>query len=96
MTRKYRTHSPSLKFKIAIEAIKNEKTVNQIASEFEVSPSQIIEWKKQFLAEGTSIFQGKKPAKKTEAHEDVELLQQQVGKLTLQVDWLKKKLSSTS
>jgi transposase-like protein len=95
MTRKYRSHTPDFKLKVALEAAKNEKTVNQIASEYAVSPTQVVEWKKQLFSEGTNIFQGKKSIKAVEAHEDVELLQQQVGKLTVQIDWLKKKLGIT-
>lgn len=92
MTRKYRSHTPDFKLKVALEAAKNEKTVNQISSEHKISSTQVMEWKKQLLTEGGSIFQGKKATKSVEAHEDVDLLQQQIGKLSVQVDWLKKKL----
>jgi transposase len=92
MARKYKYHTAEFKLKIALEAAKNEKTVNQIASEHAITPAQVMEWKKLLLSEGTVLFQGKRSAKAAEAHEDVELLQQQVGKLTVQIDWLKKKL----
>ena len=91
MARKYRSHTPDFKLKVAIEATRNDKTINQIASEYAISPNQIVEWKKHLLAEGSSIFQGKRTAKATEAYEDIPCLQQQIGKLTVQVDWLKKK-----
>jgi transposase-like protein len=91
MTRKYRSHTPEFKLKVAIEATRTDKTINQIASEYAVAPNQVAEWKKQLLSEGSSIFQGKRTTKILEAYEDVSCLQQQIGKLTVQVDWLKKK-----
>lgn len=91
MTRKYRSHTPDFKLKVAIEAAKSDKTINQIASEYAVAPNQIVEWKKLLLSEGASLFQGKRSTRPAEAHEDVLYLQQQVGKLTVQIDWLKKK-----
>lgn len=96
MTRKYRSHTVDLKLKVAIEASRNEKTINQIASEYDVSPTLVVDWKKHLLCQGKEIFQNKRVSKKSEAHEDVALLQQQVGKLTVQVDWLKKKLGSSA
>lgn len=91
MSRKYRSHAPDFKLKVALEAAKNEKTINQIASEYTVSPAQAIEWKKHLLAEGSTLFQNKRTVKSTEAHEDVAYLQQQIGKLSVQIEWLKKK-----
>lgn len=96
MVRKYRTHTPEFKLKVALEAAKNDKTVNQIASEHGVSPAQVTEWKKQLLSEGSTIFQNKRTTKSTEVHEDVELLQRQIGKQVVQIDWLKKKLGVSS
>jgi transposase len=96
MKRKYRTHSAGFKLKVALEAARNDKTINQIASEYVVSPTQVIEWKKLLTSEGVSIFQNKKSIKATEAYEDVEFLQQQVGRLTVQIERLKKKLGTTS
>jgi transposase-like protein len=96
MTRKYKSHTPEFKLKVALEAAKNEKTINQIASEHSVLPSQVVDWKKLLLSEGARLFQGKRQPKTAEAHEDVDLLQKQIGKLTVQIDWLKKKLGIAS
>lgn len=95
MVRKYRNHSPAVKLKIAIEAAQNQKTVNQIASEHGVAPAQVTEWKKQLLEEGAQVFQNKRRTKTPEAYEDVGYLQQQIGKLTAQIEWLKKKQGLT-
>jgi len=96
MKKKYKSYTPSLKMKVALEAAKNEKTVNQIASEFGVNPSQVSEWKNQLIENGTQLFERKRQAKSQEAYEDVTLLQQQVGRLTVQLEWLKKKLGHTT
>ena len=95
MTRTYKNHSPSLKLKVAIEAAQNQKTVNQIASDNGIAPVQVTEWKKQLLEEGTQLFQSKRKAKTPEAHEDVSYLQQQIGKLTAQIELFKKKQGIT-
>lgn len=91
MTRKYTAYTADFKLRVALEATKNEKPVNVLASEYSIHPSQVSEWKKQLLENASLIFQGKKAQRKQEAHEDVELLQQQIGKLWVQIDWLKKK-----
>jgi len=90
MTRKYKHHSSELKLKAALEAANNQKTVNQIASNHGVAPVQVTQWKKHLLEEGAQLFQSKKKVKLRQAHEDVGYLQQQIGKLTTQIEWLKK------
>ena len=96
MSRTYKNYTPAFKLRVALEAVKNEKTINQIASDFTVSPSQVSEWKKQLMESGEQLFQNKRQQKSApEAHEDVSLLQQQVGRLTVQLDWLKKKSGIT-
>lgn len=93
MARKYTNHSAELKLKVAIEANSNKKTVNQIASEYEVYPCQVTEWKKQLKENATEFFspKGKKRKKSLHCTEDVEFLQQEIGKLKVELDWLKKK-----
>lgn len=91
MARKYKNHSSELKLKVALEAASNQKTVNQIASDHGVTPVQVMEWKKCLLEEGSQLFHSKRKVKTPEAHEDVGYLQQQIGKLTTQIEWLKKK-----
>lgn len=96
MVRKYKCHTPSIKVKVALEATGNQKTTAQIASENLVSPSQVTEWKNQLLDEAENFFQGKKRRKAIEPHEDIAYLQQQIGKLTTQIEWLKKKQRQAS
>ncbi len=78
--------------KVAIAAIKNQKTVNEIASEFGVHTCMVNRWKKQALDTMADIFDGGpvKTVKDIEAEKD--RLYQQIGKLQVEVDWLKKNI----
>lgn len=91
-----RQFSPELKKKIAIEAIKEQRTINEIANEHQVHPVQIRKWKKELLDGATSIFEDPRKRecdskKKVEQQESV--LQQKIGQLVIENDWLKKKLN---
>ena len=79
------------KAKVALEAIKGERTIAEIASECGVHPNQITKWKKELLEEAPEIFsQGRKQKKRKT--EDLESeLYKQIGQLKVELDWLKKK-----
>ena len=89
MTRK--TFTPKFKSKIAIEALKGHQTVNQIASEFGVHASQVNAWKKQLLEESSDIFGKGRKQQAANAEEECDKLYSQIGRLKVEVDWLKKK-----
>ena len=90
MQKKRARYSTDLKMKVAIEAIKEQKTTNEIASQYQIHPNQVTQWKKQLLDEGKVIFEdGRKKAKEKEVPE--ERLYQQIGQLQVELDWLKKK-----
>jgi transposase len=84
-------HSKGLKASIALDAIKGQKTISELASEYGVHANQISRWKKQLLDASPDIFtRGKdKEAEKTEVERD--RLYKKVGQLQIEVDWLKKK-----
>ena len=84
-------YSAALKAKVAIEAIKGQKTTNEIAAEYEVHPTQITQWKKQALDGLPDLFstQESRQAKSEEAL--IASLYQQIGQLKVQLDWLEKK-----
>lgn len=91
MGRKRRQFSSQFKFTVALEAVKGTKTVNQVAGEYNVHPNQVSAWKKQLLADGPAVFsnassgdQGAQAAREAELYE-------QIGRLKMELEWLKKK-----
>ena len=88
---KRRKFTNEFKAKVAIEAIKGQRTVNELAQEFEVHPNQIAVWKKQLLESASEVFRrGKDPDTEKKA-EECERLYRKVGQLQVENDWLKKK-----
>ena len=84
-------HSPGFKAKVALEALRENKTMAALASEFQVNPNLIGKWKKQVLEELPGIFSGKQH-KRTEESETLQAeLYQEIGQLKHELDWLKKK-----
>ena len=79
------------KAKVAIEALKGHHTVNQIAAEFDVHPTQVNTWKKQLLEESVDIFSKGRKQQADNAEEERDKLYSQIGRLKVEVDWLKKK-----
>ena len=96
MSTKRIRHTAKFKFQIAVEAIKSDKTINQLASEHQLHPSQISQWKKQLLEQGSDIF-ATTPTKGQRKQNDRESsLYEQIGRLNMELDWLKKKAASNS
>ena len=96
MTKKPRTFSPQEKAQVALAAIKGEKTMAQISSEFQVHPTQIGLWKKQALDNFAEIYKDNhKKEKQTEANhqEQLDNLYRVIGQRDIELDWLKKKFS---
>ena len=91
MTTKRKRRSAQFKFEVALEAAKGLKTASQIASDREVHPNQISQWKKQLLEEGASIFSHKNFLKEKKQTEREKELYEQIGRLKMEVEWLKKK-----
>lgn len=86
-----RRHSAEFKAKVALAAIKGDKTLNELAKDFEVLPNQIITWKKQILEGATEIFSSSRERKATDGEAEKANLYQQIGQLKVELDWLKKK-----
>ncbi len=92
MTKKRRRHSARFKFQVALEAAKETKTINQIASEHELHPNQVSQWKKQMLEEGMSVFSSTTALQQREQGARETELFEQIGRLTMELEWLKKKV----
>ncbi len=89
----YKRHSADFKARVALEAIKGQRTLNEIAGEYGVHPGQIIQWKKQVLEELPGLF-ASKGSREAESEEELRAsLYQQIGQLKVELDWLKKSWS---
>jgi transposase-like protein len=85
--------SAQFKFKVALEAAKGTRTLNELASEFSLHPSQISEWKSRLLGQGDSIF-STTTAKELKDQINLQTeLYEQIGRLKMELDWLKKKVA---
>lgn len=82
-----RNHSPSFKAKVAVAAIKGEKTLIELAQDFDVHPNQIKQWRDQLLEGATGVFDEAAKAE-PEPIIDVKTLHAQIGELTLENDFL--------
>jgi transposase len=91
MAGKRKTHAAAFKAQVALAAIKGDKTVNELASQHAVHPTLIHAWKKQLLAGAEELFsQGSKVA--AQGHEALQAqLYEQIGRLNMELDWVKKK-----
>lgn len=91
MGSKRKQHSAEFKFKVALEAAKEQKTLSQLGSEYELHPTQISEWKRQLLQSSNQVF-GKAANKADSEQSKVEIeLYEQIGRLKMEIEWLKKK-----
>jgi transposase len=82
------------KAKVALEAVKGMKTINEIAQEHGVHPNQVSQWKKELLENAGSLFEGKRGQKPAHAESNSERLYAKIGQLNMELDWLKKSLES--
>jgi putative transposase len=90
MPKKRKSYNAQFKFQIALEAVKSLKTINQLASEHEVHPNQIGQWKRQLLAEGPSVFSNGSAVQQKENAKLEADLYEQIGRLKMELEWLKK------
>ena len=87
-----RKFSKEFKAKVALEAIKGQRTINELAQEFGVHPNQIGLWKKQALASLPEVFGSGKDYEAERLEKERDRLYKKVGQLQIEVDWLKKML----
>ena len=81
-----RNHTPAFKAKVALAAIKGDRTVAQLAEQFDVHPNQITQWKTQLLERSAEVFEGGNHSK--EPPVDLKILHAKIGELTLENDFL--------
>jgi transposase-like protein len=83
--------SAELKAKVALDALAGRKTVNEIAGVYEVHPHQVASWKREAQEGLKSLFERKRGRRRLEDGTDSDVLYGQIGRLQVQVAWLKKK-----
>ena len=86
--------SKEAKFKIALEAMKGDKTIAQIAEEHKVHPNQVSEWKRQLLEHGADVFSTVSERAQAMDEREREELIKTIGNQTIMIDWLKKRLGN--
>jgi len=90
----YKKHEPGIRARVALEAIKGEKTLAQISSEYGVHATQIGKWKQELMHKAADLF-AKPDNSLAKQHEDtVDKLHKVIGEITMENNWLKKKLQS--
>ena len=89
--KKSKVHAPEFKAKVGLEALKGVKTINEIGQEYGVHPVQVGQWKKAIQEQASRLFEGKRGPKPVAEHQRPEKLFSEIGKLKMELDWLKKK-----
>lgn len=86
-----RGHDAALKARVALEALKEEKTMAQLSSEFGIHVNQIRQWRQKLLEELPSLFSDRRKKRDKEGEELLSELYRQIGQLKVELEWLKKK-----
>lgn len=86
-----RSHDAAFKARVALEAIRGEKTIAQIAAEYGVHPNQIRQWRQKLLDELPQLFSDRRKSVEKDSEELQAELYRQIGQLKVELDWLKKK-----
>ena len=93
MTGKRQRHSAAFKAKVALEAAKQTRTVAELAKVFQVHPVQISQWKKQLLDGAESLFRDGRRREREEEQATQSELYERIGRLNVEVEWLKKSVA---
>ena len=91
-SKKRRSHTAEFKSKVGLEAVRGVKTVSEIAQAYSVHPQLVGQWKKEILESAGALFETKRGPKPAEDKSDEDRLYGEIGRLKMEVDWLKKKL----
>jgi putative transposase len=92
MGTKRRSYTDKFKAKVALEAVKSIKTLSELATEYQVHPTQISEWKKVLLESSPELFSGRKTSASKSEEELTAPLYEEIGRLKMDIKWLEKKL----
>ena len=90
-TVKRKNHTGLFKAKVGLEAIREVKTANEIGQSHGVHPAQVRQWKKEIVDQAATLFDTKRGRKKADEQADTDRLYSEIGRLKMELDWLKKK-----
>ena len=96
MGRKRRVFSAAFKAKVALAACREDKTTAELAAKFAVHTSQVTSWKKTLLADAAELFADGRAKRSDDRSADEQELYEQIGRLKMEVEWLKKKSAELS
>jgi transposase-like protein len=91
MIKQRKQHSAVFKAKVALEAVKGAHTLNELAGQFELHPTQVVLWKKRLVEGANELFQGRADRDAAQELALRDRLYQQIGQMKVELDWLKKK-----
>jgi transposase-like protein len=91
MKQQRKEHSGAFKAKVALEAVKAERTLNELAGHFEIHPTQVVQWKQRLLAGASDLFTGGIDRDAAREAELRDRLYQEIGQMKVELDWLKEK-----
>jgi len=94
MAKKRTMHSVQFKAKVALEALREQRTVSELAHRYSVHSSQIHDWKKRLLEGVPSVFEQPGARRQDEELQRIPELYEQIGRLQVELEWLKKKHAS--
>jgi transposase-like protein len=86
-----RKHSSEFKTKVVLESLKNQMTLSELSQKYDLYPGLIQKWKTTFLSSASSVFESPS-VKKSDNSKETDRLYQQIGRLQMENEWLKKKL----
>jgi transposase len=92
MAAKRKRHTAAFKAQVALAALKGDRTVNELAGQYEVHPTLIHGWKKQLLGGAEDVFAQPAKAAAADAEAEKAELFEQIGRLKMELEWLKKKV----
>lgn len=92
MTTTRKQYSPKFKARVAVEAIRGDKTLSQLGSQFKVHPIQIAKWRKTALDQLPELFIDGRTRKGPQSEANSDALYQEIGRLKVELDWLQKKV----
>lgn len=96
MSKQRRRFNADFKFRVALEAAKGQQTISELAGKHNLHPNQISQWKRQLLEEGVDVF-ARNGSQDQQAQEAMQSeLYEQIGRLKMELEWLKKKAAQFS